>query len=214
MSARDEILARIRDALADAPAPPRAVPVPGPDHAAESAAASLLDLFAERVADYRAVVERCSDDEVEARIAAALASLLADVPDGGRVVRPADLPWPVSGASPDPGLAGADIDAFDAVVTAAAVGIARTGTVVLDHGPGQGRRALSLVPDRHVCVVVADQVVHGVSEALSRLDPSRAQTWISGPSATSDIELHRVEGVHGPRHLHVLIVEPSVASSQ
>ena len=114
------------------------------------------------------------------------------VPDG--------IPYPVdSPALSDPRTA-------EAVVTTAAIAIANTGTVVLDHGPGQGPRVLSLLPDIHVCVVRRDQVVPGVPDAVARLDPLRAQTWISGPSATSDIELDRVEGVHGPRNLRVIVV--------
>ena len=159
-----------------------------------------MELFAARVADYRATVARCVAAEVAETIRAALG-------DARRVVVPDDLPYLVDDALIDD-FSPSELDTVDAVVTAAAVGIAVTGTIVLDHGPGQGRRALSLVPDRHVCVVREDQIVAGVPEAVARLDPLRPQTWISGPSATSDIELNRVEGVHGPRQLHVIVVGP------
>ena len=197
MSAREEILARVRAALSDVdpqqetdlpPAPRRASP---PD--------DVVGLFAERVADYRAVVERCSAADLEARVRAAL-------PPGGRVVVPPGLGIEIPDAVVDDGLSAAELDGFAAVVTAARLGIAETGTIVLDHQPDQGRRALSLVPDHHVCVVRADQVVPDVPDAVALLDASRPLTWISGPSATSDIELDRVEGVHGPRFLHVIIV--------
>jgi L-lactate dehydrogenase complex protein LldG len=108
--------------------------------------------------------------------------------------------------SDDPPLGVADLDAADGVVTGAALAIALTGTIVLDTGPGQGRRALSLLPDLHVCVVEAGQIAANVPAAIERLAPGRPQTWISGPSATSDIELNRVEGVHGPRSLHIIVV--------
>jgi L-lactate dehydrogenase complex protein LldG len=193
--ARDEILGRVRAALADAPSAPT---VPR-GYRSDGKAEGLLDLFVERVADYRAVVVRCSAADVPDRIAVAL--------DGARAVVPPDLPWEVPHGTVDDGLSPLELDEIEAVVTAAAVGIAETGTVVLDHGVGQGRRALSLVPDLHVLVVTADQVVGGVPEAMTRLDPVRPQTWISGPSATSDIELNRVEGVHGPRRLVVVLAE-------
>lgn len=195
MSAREEILGRVREALAGVE--PDQEPVASP---AGAASGDLVGLFAERVADYRAVVERCSAEELSARVAAAL-------PDGGSTVVAPDLALEVPGAVRDDGLSATELDAIDAVVTTAAVGIAETGTIVLDHGPGQGRRAISLVPDTHVCVVRADQVVADVPDAIARLDPTRPQTWISGPSATSDIELDRVEGVHGPRNLHVVVVD-------
>jgi L-lactate dehydrogenase complex protein LldG len=203
VNARDEILGRVRAALVDAPGPPE---VPRGYRGLDRAGGGLdelnhpevLEVFAERVADYKADVVRCSAADVEPRISEALA--------GARTVVPPELEWRVPDAVVDTGLTAQELDGIEAVVTAAAVGIAETGTVVLDHGRGQGRRALSLVPDLHVLVVRADQVVSGVPEAVARLDPARPTTWISGPSATSDIELNRVEGVHGPRRLVVLLV--------
>jgi L-lactate dehydrogenase complex protein LldG len=201
MSARDEILARVRSALVGAPAPPE--PRPAPTGAPVTG--QTLERFVERVGDYRATVERCTSAEAEARVAAALDRL-----SGGRsAVVPEHLGYDVPGATVDtPGrpLSAAQLDGIGAVVTRAAVAIAETGTIVLDHGPGQGRRAITLLPDLHVCLVEETQVVADVPDAVARLDPARPQTWISGPSATSDIELSRVEGVHGPRTLHVLLL--------
>jgi L-lactate dehydrogenase complex protein LldG len=195
VSAREEILARVRAATAGA----ASVPAPPPVRAGDPASgATLLDLFAERVADYRAVVERCTPDELAGRVAAAVEGRVAVVPQG--------LGVEVPGAIVDTGLTALELDEVDAVVTEATVGVAETGTIVLEHGAGQGRRALTLVPDLHVCVVRTDQVVPDVPDAVALLDPVRPQTWISGPSATSDIELDRVEGVHGPRSLHVIMV--------
>lgn len=197
MSARDEVLARVRDALVGAPPAPDA----GRTTTGIPVTEEALGRFVERVGDYRAVVERCGPDEVEARISAALGSRQAVVPQGLGY----DVPHAVVDTPEEP-LTAAQLDAVGAVVTRAAVGIAETGTIVLDHGPGQGRRVISLLPDVHVCVVDQAQVVADVPDAVARLDPARPQTWISGPSATSDIELSRVEGVHGPRTLHVLLV--------
>ena len=197
MSARDDILDRVRAALSDVdPRDELEVP-PAPRRAALPA--DVVGLFVERVADYRAVVERCAPADLGARVRDAL-------PAGGRVVVPPGLGLEIPDAVVDEGLTATELDGFAAVVTAARLGIAETGTIVLDHQPDQGRRAISLVPDHHVCVVRADQVVPDVPDAVALLDPSRPLTWISGPSATSDIELDRVEGVHGPRVLHVIVV--------
>ncbi|NHN55919.1 lactate utilization protein C [Calidifontibacter sp. DB0510] len=204
-TAREEVLARIRAAGAARPVEVPPAPEPSPQPAPET-----VDLFAENVADYRAVVERLAESAVPQRISSALGQYGVT-----SVVVPDGLPsgWLTDAALrvlADERLTAYDLDAIDAVVTQAAVGIAETGTIVLDHTAGQGRRALSLVPDVHLCVIRADQVVGDVPAAVRQLRPAvetgRPLTWISGPSATSDIELNRVEGVHGPRHLHVLIV--------
>jgi L-lactate dehydrogenase complex protein LldG len=193
VSARDDILAGVRRALADADTSPVHVP-----RGYRETAPADVDLFVERVEDYRAVVVRCALDDVPARITEAL-------PEGARALVPDGLDWEVPGAVVDDHLSAVELDHVDAVVTGATVGIATTGTIVLSHGAGQGRRALTLVPDLHVCVVRADQVVSDVPDAFRMLDADLPSTWISGPSATSDIELDRVEGVHGPRRLHVIV---------
>jgi L-lactate dehydrogenase complex protein LldG len=200
MSSRDAVLGAVRDALAntnrESPQVPR-----GYRRASALTADETLQRFVERVEDYQASVVVCSPADVEATIANAL---LGATP----VVAPAGLDWAVPGAVTGDELSARALDEVAAVVTGATVAIAETGTIVLTHGPGEGRRALTLVPDLHVCVVRADQVVADVPDSLPRLAPARPTTWISGPSATSDIELNRVEGVHGPRTLRVVVVRP------
>jgi len=199
---REEILTRLRAALGPDPVAP---PVPR-DYRVDDDVdpAARLDLLVDRLVDYKAEVTRCAADGVAGAVADALGG-------AGCVVAPADLPDGWLAAYPgrtlrDDGLTVADLDGADAVLTGCAVAIAETGTIVLDAGPAQGRRALSLVPDHHVCVVAADQVVGTVPAGLRRLTATRPLTFVSGPSATSDIELNRVEGVHGPRRLHVVVV--------
>ena len=202
--ARTEILCRIRAALSDRPGP---VTVPREYDRARDLG-DVLTLFEKQVADYRAVVRRVPESSLPSEIESSL------VARGVRVmVAPADVPawWRVgefvwSLDAPMWPLPNAALDRADGVLTGCAVAIAQTGTIVLDAGFAQGRRALTLLPDYHLCVVRADQVVATVPEALARLASTRPLTFISGPSATSDIELDRVEGVHGPRNLEVLIV--------
>lgn len=217
MSARSEILDRLRGALADVDGAPDPQvghrTMPTTMQGAGLPAEGVLERFTEVVRDYRATVQPVTSADLPRAVAAALQVAgcssvvvptglddrwLAEVRHGSmRVVAEQEVDT-------------AGLNEVDAVVTAAAVGIATTGTIVLDHGPDQGRRALSLVPDTHVCVVRAEQVVADVPQAVARLRPdaeaAQPQTWISGPSATSDIELERVEGVHGPRTLMVLLV--------
>jgi L-lactate dehydrogenase complex protein LldG len=209
---RDQILARIRAAIGDGPRPDvdqayRALPR---HYLRAHHEHDIVALFAERVADYRAVVERLPAAEVPAAVARVLADRAREQgPDAAFVVPdgfPAEwIPADLSVVRDDPPLSAAQLDQLAGVVTGCAVAIAETGTIVLDHGPAQGRRALTLVPDFHLVIVRAGQVAADLPDAFGRLDPGRPNTLISGPSATSDIELIRVEGVHGPRTLHVLV---------
>jgi L-lactate dehydrogenase complex protein LldG len=224
VTARDEVLGRIRTALggdsgggAHPPADPSSA---GYRTRGELDQAALLDLLAGRLIDYRSRVRRTEPDKLLDTVRAALAER-----GPRRVVLPPGLDLPgLSQSGPgqpgpgqvgtldgvelitDGGLSAEDLDQMDGVITRAAVAIAETGTIVLDAGPGQGRRALTLIPDYHLCLIEAGQVVALVPEGVARLRPDRPLTWISGPSATSDIELERVEGVHGPRTLEVILI--------
>ncbi|MFI5794534.1 lactate utilization protein C [Streptomyces sp. NPDC051677] len=213
MNSRERILGRVRRALAD---------VPQDDTPYEQAVArdylrehgglgveETVELLAENLADYRALVHRCGAGELPSVIA----RLLAERKSATVLVPPGlDQSW-LAGTDvvrvADRGESTAqELDGVASVITACAVAVAETGTIVLDGSPDQGRRRITLVPDHHICVVrVPEQVVSSVPQALERLDPARPLTWISGPSATSDIELDRVEGVHGPRTLEVILVD-------
>jgi L-lactate dehydrogenase complex protein LldG len=174
-------------------------------------AGELTELLIDRLVDYRALVRQCTAVDLRATIAAALTARNART-----VVAPAGLDpsWTenlgadvaTDGQSADDQLSVSELDAVDGVITTCAVAIAETGTLILDGSTGQGRRVLTLIPDYHLCVVFSDQIVPDVPQALARLEATRPLTMISGPSATSDIELNRVEGVHGPRTLEVIIV--------
>ena len=200
---RRVVLDRIRAALAAAPADP--VQVPRDYDLTPASGPGDADRFADAVCEYRAQVLHVSDADIAPTVAGLVRS-------GGRVVTPPDLPahWVhgllVRRDSVESPIGVTELDRADAVVTGCALGIAATGTIVLDAGATQGRRALTLVPDHHICVVFADQIVDTVPQAFAALDPLRPLTFISGPSATSDIELDRIEGVHGPRTLDVLLV--------
>jgi L-lactate dehydrogenase complex protein LldG len=211
-AARAEILARIGRALADVPhdEDPDARTASGYAMASDLAPAGVVERFASRVADYRARVRRTTPAGVAATVGEALADHGAS-----RVAVPGDLPaeWRPGGVDwviDDGALAATELDRLDGALTGCALAIAETGTFVLDGGPTQGRRALTLVPDLHVCVVEAERIVGTVPEAIRALEPGarahrRPLTFVSGPSATSDIELKRVEGVHGPRRLELVI---------
>jgi L-lactate dehydrogenase complex protein LldG len=202
VSARSEILQRVGDAVRGA----AVEPVPRAYRRAGTLdEAGRIELLRDRLVDYRAEVREVED------VGAAVAEVCA-AHGASRVGVPPGLPqaWRPDGAVEDHAMTPRELDALDGVVTGCTLAIAETGTLVLAAGPVEGRRALTLVPDLHVCVVEADQVVELVPEAFDRLDElaggeRRPLTFVSGPSATSDIELSRVEGVHGPRRLVVLI---------
>jgi L-lactate dehydrogenase complex protein LldG len=211
--ARAEVLAAIRRALG--PDSARRAPTAPTSHERLASSAppgieALVQLFCERVADYRAGVSRVADD----RVAATVADVAARH-DARRVVVASGLPsqwrptW-LELVEDDGELTARELEEFDGALTAAGLGIAETGTLVLDGGPDQGRRALTLLPDLHICVVPVARVVADVPDAIRLLDrlvrtERRPVTFVSGPSATSDIELRRVEGVHGPRRLEVIV---------
>ena len=204
MTAREVVLGRVRQAVAGA------LPVSVPRRyvtAGSHPRARVVDAFAERVRDYRATVLHTDDAAGAAAevLAAQGARRIGIAPDLDARLRPVGVEL-----VEDAGLTPQQLDRLDGALTTCAAGCALTGTIALDGGPGQGRRALTLLPDLHVCVVREDQIVETVPELLRRLERAategRPLVLVSGPSATSDIELQRVEGVHGPRRL-VMIVE-------
>lgn len=204
-AAREAILSRVREALGDASA--HTEPVARDYRRTGSLSGeSLIERFCERAGDYRAEVRRVGAAELRSAIERALVTRAAR-----RICIPQGLPaaWRPAGVElvEDDGLGHDELDALDGVITGATLAIAETGTIILSAAPAEGRRALTLIPDLHVCVVGEQQIVELVPEAFAAVAPSRARpiTFISGPSATSDIELRRVEGVHGPRELVVLV---------
>ena len=213
MNAREEVLARIAAAHRAAPPPDLRYEDIAREYrtTSDSSVEVLTELLFDRLVDYRALVRECPVDDLGATIADALAERGARtvvVPAGLDASWTANLYADVSTDEPSSGdrLSVSQLDGVDGVITSCAAAIAETGTLILDGSPGQGRRVLTLIPDYHLCVVFTDQIVPDVPQALARLTATRPLTMISGPSATSDIELNRVEGVHGPRTLEVIIV--------
>jgi len=172
---------------------------------------ACLELFIDRLKHYQVAVNLCSRGEIAATVAGMMAER-----GKSRLIVPADIdPAWLSGSASfvrDEGLGYRDLDVSEGVLTGCSLGIATTGTIVLRHGPGEGRRALTLIPDYHLCVVLADRVVETVPEAVRALAASRPGlvTTISGPSATADIEMTRIRGVHGPRTLDVIVVDAPI----
>jgi L-lactate dehydrogenase complex protein LldG len=213
VNAREEVLARIAAAHRAAPPPDLRYEDIVREYrtTSDSSAEALTELLIDRLVDYRALVRPCSADDLAATIAAALAERGAYTVVAAAGLHPSwttnlSLNVLIDGLSEGDHLSVSELDAVDGVITSCAVAVAETGTLILDGSPGQGRRVVTLIPDYHLCVVISDQIVPDVPQALARLEATRPLTMISGPSATSDIELNRVEGVHGPRTLEVIIV--------
>jgi len=213
VNAREEVLARIASAHRAAPPPDLRYEDIARDYrtTSDSSAETLTELLIDRLVDYRALVRQCSANDLAATIADALAGRAAHtvvVPAGLDTSWTANLSVKVRIDEPSgvDQVSVSELDAVDGVITSCAVAIAETGTLILDGSPDQGRRLITLIPDYHLCVVFLEQIVPDVPQALARLEATRPLTMISGPSATSDIELNRVEGVHGPRTLEVIIV--------
>jgi L-lactate dehydrogenase complex protein LldG len=202
MTARDEILNRVREAIRGAQ------PTPEIARNYRTTTDDDLQTFFDRLAHYEATTHHVAHDDLDDTVRTIL--------NGRKIVTPAGIPdeWVPNALRDDPPLAAQDLDASDGVITTCALAIAQTGTIVLDGGPGMGRRALTLLPDYHLCVVRQEQIISSVPEAIAKLaDPTRPLTFISGPSATVDIEMVRVRGVHGPRTLEVIVVGWAGSSS-
>jgi len=207
---KEEVFARVRAALRG-----KKSSTPAPETYTRNGslgAEERLRLLEERLHEYDARVFRCSEGDLSKQIAKVLVS------NGkSRMVHPSGLPaqwldaqisWTSDSEDTTEQLSFAQIEAFDGVLTGATVAVAESGSIVLQHGPKEGRRALTLLPDYHLCLIFGNQVVETLPECFDRLRPSatRPTTFISGPSATADIEMTRIKGVHGPRYLDVIIV--------
>ncbi len=218
--AKQVMLERIRNAIRDVPVTERSEDVlVNRTYRSSTGHTNLLELTAERIAEYRARVEIVTVDKLASSIQASL-----ERQGIKRLIVPHDLPeeWKPKGfellEESTRLFEHSELERADAVLTGCTLAIAETGTLVLDHARGQGRRALTLIPDFHLCVLLESQIVDNLPAAMKLLEPSilagRPLTFISGPSATSDIELSRVEGVHGPRTLEVIIVKDLVPSRE
>jgi L-lactate dehydrogenase complex protein LldG len=197
MNARDEILTKVKAAIATAP---HSGPIPRDYRATTN---DNLDTFLDRLAHYDATTHVVAEADLDWTVRDAIQDKRIIVPDG------VPHPWTngVDALKDDPPLTHQDLDQAEGVITTCALAIAQTGTIVLDGGPGMGRRALTLLPDYHLCVVRTDQIVSSVPEAIQNLENRKSHplTFVSGPSATVDIEMTRVRGVHGPRRLEVIV---------